>query len=158
MVNVILLALFTVHEQLICSLDLDESRLCCLSLFELLTSFIIHCSSCQLLQIRTAWFSWSVETHKKFVLPKGYNRVHSTMNAAKCDREKIVWPLNLAQIHKSLKNTCKIYKDKKKKEKVATIRMELLSHSPICSLDFFFIWIPYYAWPPSPAHILTTSA
>jgi hypothetical protein len=47
---------------------------------------------------------------------------------------------------------------KKKKEKVATIRMELLSHSPICSLDFFFIWVPYYAWPPSPAHILTTSA
>jgi hypothetical protein len=42
--------------------------------------------------------------------------------------------------------------------KVATIRMELLSHSPICSLDFFFIRIPYYAWPPSPAHILTTSA
>ncbi len=90
MVNVILLALFTVHEQLICSLDLDESRLCCLSLFELLTSFIIHCSSCQLLQIRTAWFSWSVEIHKKFVLPKGYNGVHSTMNAAKCARDKFV--------------------------------------------------------------------
>jgi hypothetical protein len=36
--------------------------------------------------------------------------------------------------------------------------MELLSHSPICSLDFFFIWIPYYAWPPSPAHIPTASA
>jgi hypothetical protein len=29
--------------------------------------------------------------------------------------------------------------DNKKKEKVATIRMELLSHPPICSLDFFFI-------------------
>jgi hypothetical protein len=32
-----------------------------------------------------------------------------------------------------------IYMDKKKREKVATIRMELLSHSPIRSLDFFFI-------------------